>query len=153
MPGFDLRGAGGLRIQDEWRKEPNCYLGLAAPHYPNYFVIMGPRGPWGNGPVLGSIETLCDYFVQVISKMQKEGIKSIQVKDDVTRQFNAHVDAWHERSVWMAPCRSWYKMGTTDGKCWVWPGGVSLSPVPVRAALHRYSNISSGLWMLTESFY
>jgi hypothetical protein len=85
---------------------------------------MGPRGPWGNGPVLGSIETLCDYFISAIAKMQKEHIHSIEVKDIPTQKFNEHVDAWHKRSVWAAPCRSWYKMGTTDGKCYVWPGGV-----------------------------
>ena len=85
---------------------------------------MGPRGPWGNGPVLGSIETLCDYFVSAMLKMQAEGIKAVEVKEQPTIAFNAHVDAWQKRSVWTGGCRSWYKMGTTDGKCWVWPGGV-----------------------------
>ena len=68
---------------------------------------------------------MCEYYVSVMEKMQMEGIKAIEVKMEPTVQFNDHVDAWHKRSVWSAPCRSWYKMGTTDGKCYVWPGGVS----------------------------
>lgn len=54
-PSFKLEGVDGRIIQDAWAKEPQCYLGLAAPQFPNYFTILGPRGPWGNGPLLPSV--------------------------------------------------------------------------------------------------
>lgn len=70
------------------------------------------------------IETLCDYFVQVMRKMQQEQIKSLEVRQTPTDSFNKHVDEWMKNSVWATGCRSWYKMGTVDGKAWLWPGGV-----------------------------
>ncbi|KAL1901103.1 hypothetical protein Sste5346_002170 [Sporothrix stenoceras] len=123
VPGFELKGRNGVRIQDEWRDEPICYLGLSAPQFPNYFTSLGPRGPWGNGPLIPAIESCCDYFRQAIIKIQEDQIKSLEVKLTPTAQFNDHVDEWMKRSVWKAGCRSWYKMGTVDGKAWLWCGG------------------------------
>lgn len=123
VPAFSLKGRDGRCIQDEWVDEPVCYLGLAAPQFPNYFTCLGPRGPWGNGPLLPAIESLCDYFRQAIIKIQEDQIKSLEIKLIPTVQFNDHVDKWMERSVWKSHCRSWYKMGTVDGKAWLWPGG------------------------------
>lgn len=70
------------------------------------------------------IETLCEYFVEAMQKMQKEQIEVLEVREEPTTSFNEHVDTWMEKSVWTTECRSWYKMGTTDGKAWLWPGGV-----------------------------
>lgn len=50
-PHFDLRGRDNVRIQDAWSPYPNCYLGLAAPGFPNYFIMNGPRGNLCNGTV------------------------------------------------------------------------------------------------------
>ncbi|CAK7202849.1 hypothetical protein SEUCBS139899_005576 [Sporothrix eucalyptigena] len=121
-PPFSLKGRGAKLIHDEWKAEPVCYLGLAAPQFPNYFICLGPRGPWGNGPLLPAIETLCDYFLQAVIRMQEDQIKSMEVKLTPTVQFNNHVDEWMKTSVWKTHCRSWYKMGTVDGKAWLWPG-------------------------------
>jgi cation diffusion facilitator CzcD-associated flavoprotein CzcO len=134
VPGFSLTGFDGKSIQKDWAQEPNCYLGIAAPHFPNYFIVLGPRGPWGNGPLLASLETMCDHFVEVMRKMQKERIKSLEVKLEPTIKFNQHVSSWLRGagapspwggSVWNGGCKSWYKMGSRNGEVWLWPGGVS----------------------------
>jgi hypothetical protein len=54
--------------------------------------------------------------------MQEEQIRAFEVKEEPTRQLNAHMDAWHLRSVWSEPCKSWYKNNIPDGKVWVWAG-------------------------------
>jgi hypothetical protein len=70
-----------------------------------------------------------------MQKMQKEHIKAIEVREEPTDAFNEHVDTWMKKSVWMTECRSWYKMGTTDGKAWLWPGGVRIGERPTCSAL------------------
>lgn len=54
-PPFKLIGEAGVSMQNEWNPEPHCYLALAAPKFPNYFVINGPRGNWGSGCVLPTV--------------------------------------------------------------------------------------------------
>ena len=67
-------------------------------------------------------------------KMQKERIKSVEVKMEPTLQLNEHINGWHKGidapgdwsgSVFSQNCVSWYKMGTADGPVWLWSGGVS----------------------------
>jgi len=50
-PHFSLKGSDGIDIRDAWKDVPNCYLGLGAPGFPNYFVMNGPRGNLCNGTV------------------------------------------------------------------------------------------------------
>ncbi|KXJ91617.1 cyclohexanone monooxygenase [Microdochium bolleyi] len=121
-PHFKLQGRDGVDIKDLWSPIPNCYLGLAAPRMPNYFVMNGPRGNLGNGTVLPCLETQLEYVIAAVKKMQSDRIKVLEVKETVTSHLNEYVDAWCETSVFSAPCRSWYKNNTTDGKPMVWGG-------------------------------
>lgn len=45
-PQFQLVNGDGVNMQDAWREEPNLYLGITAPSYPNYFFCIGPGGTW-----------------------------------------------------------------------------------------------------------
>jgi cation diffusion facilitator CzcD-associated flavoprotein CzcO len=106
VPHFTIIGAGGVVMQEEWAEEPNIYLSVAAPRYPNYFVVNGPRGNWGHGCILPSHEVQIEYIMQCVQKMQEEGIKSMEPKQKPTTDFNIHMDSWHNRnSVWAEDCK------------------------------------------------
>lgn len=51
-PRFALVGSGGKNLAEDWAEEAKCYIGMAAAGYPNYFTVVGPNSPIGNGPVL-----------------------------------------------------------------------------------------------------
>lgn len=124
-PHFKLHGIGGIDIKDEWSPMPKCYLGLAAPGFPNYFVMNGPRANLANGTVLPCFETEIDYVIAAVKKMQSDRIKSLNVKEYMADKLNEYIDAWHEKSVFSDKCRSWYKNNTIDGKVMTWGGSVS----------------------------
>lgn len=124
-PHFELIGRNGRNIKEAWMKMPKCYLGIAAPGFPNYFVMNGPRGNLANGTVLPCLETEVEYVIQAVKKMQSDRIKTLDVREEVVDQLNEYIDAWQETSVFSAPCRSWYKNNTQDGKVLVWGGSVS----------------------------
>ncbi|KIW84914.1 hypothetical protein Z517_00302 [Fonsecaea pedrosoi CBS 271.37] len=119
---FPIIGRDGLSMEKAWALRPDAYLGIAAPHFPNYFMSTGPQGPLGNGTILPAIETACEYFVAVMKKMQEEGIKSVEPKRYMTTKFQEHMSAFHKNTVWSQPCRSWYKNGTVDGEPQLWCG-------------------------------
>lgn len=112
LPHFRLTGLDNKVMQDE---EPNVYASIAVPNFPNYFVVNGPRGNWGQGCALPSHEVQIDYILQCCRKMQQDRIRSMAPKADVTSQMNEYMDAWHRKhSVWAEDCRSWYKVGMTS---------------------------------------
>lgn len=109
LPHFTVTGTKGQVMQDQ--KQPNVYASIAAPGFPNYFVVNGPRGNWGQGCVLPSHEVQVEYIVKCCRKMQQDGIQSLEPRQQPTTQLNAYMDAWHQKhSVWAEDCRSWYKV-------------------------------------------
>ncbi|EMC92455.1 hypothetical protein BAUCODRAFT_38521 [Baudoinia panamericana UAMH 10762] len=122
-PHFRLTGLGGQVIQDQ--KEPNLYASIAAPGFPNYFVVNGPRGNWGQGCALPSHEVQIEYILQCCRKMQEDQIKSMDPKESVATQLHRYQDAWHKnRSIWAEECKSWYKDNTVDGRVHIWSGSM-----------------------------
>ncbi|KAL2848871.1 hypothetical protein BJY01DRAFT_246095 [Aspergillus pseudoustus] len=108
-PHIDVIGRKGVNMREIWSTEPRAYLGVAAAGFPNYFVVLGPRGPWGNGSIIPAIELNTDYIIQFMEKIQKQHVKSFEVKKSAVDDFCEHVDEWHKGSVWGQSCRSWYK--------------------------------------------
>lgn len=123
FPHFKITGLGGKVMQDQ--KDPNIYASVGVPGYPNYFVVNGPRGNWGQGCALPSHEVQIEYIVQCVAKMQQDSIRCMHPRQDVTTQMNLYMDAWHKKhSVWAEDCRSWYKDNKADGRVYIWPGSL-----------------------------
>lgn len=123
QPHFKITGIEGQVMQDQ--KEPNVYASIAAPGFPNYFVVNGPRGNWGQGCALPSHESQIEYILKCCRKMQEDQIKCIVPKEDVTTQLNLYMDEWHrQHSIWFEDCKSWYKDNKPDGRVYIWPGSL-----------------------------
>lgn len=54
-PHFKITGLGGVVMKEDWAETPNIYLSITAPKFPNYFVVNGPTGNWGQGCALPSV--------------------------------------------------------------------------------------------------
>lgn len=108
VPRYRMKGRNGVLLQDKWAVIPEGYMGLAVPDMPNYFVFQGPTFPVSNGSVMGPLQAVGAYIVQVIHKMQTERIHSLNPKQSVADAFNAHAQTWIKGSCWADPkCRSW----------------------------------------------
>ena len=122
-PGFPIVGGSGQSLSDAWEEEVQGYLGLSAPDFPNYFMTLGPNSPVGNGPVLIGLEHQVSYIVQMLSKFQKENVRSFEVSSAASESFNRWKDEYMKKMVWNEDCRSWYKGGSKSGRVVaLWPG-------------------------------
>ncbi|KAG4410689.1 hypothetical protein IFR04_016172 [Cadophora malorum] len=124
-PHFDLVGRGGRNLAEDvvWGENPQAYLTLAIPDFPNYFVFNGPNACVGNGSLIPVIETAGEYIIKAISRMQRHGVRSLEVRRDAVADLTEHIDVYMPRTVWSGNCRSWYKNGTADGRVTaIWPG-------------------------------
>lgn len=119
-PHFKLRGVDGIDIKGAWLPIPQSYLGIAAPNFPNYWIMNGPRGNLANGTVLPCLETQIEYVIAAAKKMQTERIKALDVRTDITDKLNEYVDNWMTTSVFSGDCKSWYKSNIVDGKAMAW---------------------------------
>ncbi|MGY2083990.1 flavin-containing monooxygenase [Blastococcus sp. SYSU DS0539] len=68
---MDIRGRGGETIQRHWKDGPTSYLGITTSSFPNFFMILGPNGPFTNLPP--SIETEVDFITELIGEAERRG--------------------------------------------------------------------------------
>ena len=104
-PSFQIVGTDGLSMEQAFDPEPYAYLGMTVPRFPNYFSINSVRGSWAVGTALNSIEACLNYIVACANRMQREGIRAMEVKMGPLVSLYAHIDEWHKRSVWGADCK------------------------------------------------
>lgn len=123
-PRFPLIGRHGVDLATKWTVgDPEAYFGVSVPGFPNYFSFIGPNSPVSNGSLVQAIQMTGVYIYKCINKLQTQGLKSMEVKETATREYNDYIQTMLSKTVWVAPCRSWYKRGTIDGKVVALYGG------------------------------
>ncbi|KZL80160.1 phenylacetone monooxygenase protein [Colletotrichum incanum] len=121
-PRFPLVAPSGENLQDKWGVTPESYFGVAVAGFPNYFLMLGPNCPIGNGPVLSAIEAQADWMLKIIDRYQTTNIAKFAPKEEAVRDFIEYKDWFMNKTVWSDPCRSWYKPRVDGPVVALWPG-------------------------------
>ncbi|PVH89057.1 flavin-binding monooxygenase-like protein [Cadophora sp. DSE1049] len=121
-PRFPVVGQNGVDLADKWKVCPEAYLGITVPDMPNFITFIGPTWPVENGSVMGPLNSVGEYAIKFIKKMQGEAIRSIVPKQDITDAFNAHTQEFIRHTVWSSNCRAWYRNNETGRVNAVFPG-------------------------------
>ena len=109
------------------------------------FMSLGPNSAVATGTLIPLIEYQIGYAVQATAKLQRERLKSIEVKAEAVQDFDDYIEVMHHntrcvgnirltgarfameayfpQTVFTEKCRSWYKAGKDDGRVvGLWPG-------------------------------
>jgi cation diffusion facilitator CzcD-associated flavoprotein CzcO len=116
IPPYPIVGRSNTTLEEKWKEEPESYLSLACPDFPNYFIFTGPNATVGHGSLIQSMSWTADYFVKWMRKMSAESISSIAPKQEVVDEFVRYGDQIHKTLTWTGGCRSWYKGNRVDGR-------------------------------------
>ncbi len=119
---FDVRGKGGLDLNDAWSDGAEAYLGTSISGFPNMFIVVGPNTGLGHSSMLLMIEAQVRYIMQCMEIMKEKKTKAVDVKKEVEKEYNEELQVELARSVWQSGgCTSWYQ--TKSGKnVTLWPG-------------------------------
>jgi hypothetical protein len=135
-PRFPIIGKNGVNLAEKWRTEPLAYFGLTVPDMPNFMMHGGPPAPVQNGTSFGYLHAVADYGIKMIEKLQREDVKSLAPKQDVTDAFGQYVQDLLKLTVFSDDCRSWYKNNKTGKVNAVYPG----------STLHYIEMINNPRW-------
>lgn len=109
---MDIRGEGGLPLADWWKNGSEAYRATMVPHFPNYFLVTGPNAGVGTTSIVHLIEQSVGWILQAIQKTGDD--LSIEVSNEVTRNYNDGLQKELSQTVWASGCKSWYL--TDDGR-------------------------------------
>ena len=115
MMRLDLRGRGGLPIQQKWHAGPLNYLGLGIAGFPNLFNIAGPGSTSAFTNVIVAIEQHVDWIADCVAHLDRHGLSTIEATAAAEAAWAEHVDAAARRTVFLS-CNSWYLGANVPGK-------------------------------------
>ena len=111
----DIRGRGGVKLQDAWVEGPRSYLGIAIHGFPNLFTITGPSSPSVLSNMLVSIEQHVDWVSDCIQWMREEGKTAIEPSDSAEREWAEHTEQLANMTLY-PKANSWYMGSNVPGK-------------------------------------
>ena len=115
MMRLDLRGRGGLPIQQKWHAGPLNYLGLTIAGFPNLFNIAGPGSTSAFTNVIVAIEQHVDWIADCIAHLDAHGLSTIEASEPAEAAWAEHVNTAARRTVFLS-CNSWYLGANIPGK-------------------------------------
>jgi cation diffusion facilitator CzcD-associated flavoprotein CzcO len=116
IPHFPVTGRNGMTLAEKWKEEPESYLSLACPDFPNYFIFTGPNATVGHGTLITSMTWSAEWMVKWLRKIAGEGIKSVVPRQSATDEFVRYGDEVQKTLTWTGGCSSWYKNHRKDGR-------------------------------------
>ena len=88
---FNIRGEGGLTIEEKWRDGPKTFLGLLVSGFPNLFVVNGPHNAAAICNATRCIEHNVDWIARCIEHGRAQGCTRIEATRDAEEEWTAHV--------------------------------------------------------------
>lgn len=136
---FEVTGLDGADLSAQWLRDgPEAYLGVSVANFPNFFMIVGPNTGLGHNSLLYMIESQVQYIADCLRVLRRRKARTMNLRPDVQRDFNARLQKDMQHSVWASGCRSYYQ--TRSGKVTaLWPGfSFSFRKRTRRARPHDY---------------
>lgn len=134
---FQMTGKDGRSLNNALFPSPQSYMGYAVSGFPNSFLTLGSLTPFGSASsILVKIEAQIGCMIKIMSKYQKENLKSFDVNPLAQEELMRHKDEFFDGSVCHTVPRAWYKAAdgvTTNG---LWPG----------TSLHYLETLSEIRW-------
>jgi cation diffusion facilitator CzcD-associated flavoprotein CzcO/acetyl esterase/lipase len=104
---MEIRGRGGLDLNEVWREGANAYLGMTIAGFPNLFVMYGPNTNLGSGSVIFQLESQMTYIADAVDRLRGAG-GWLSVRPEVQRAFDSEMQGRLSSSVWQTGCNNWY---------------------------------------------
>ncbi|WP_043656800.1 flavin-containing monooxygenase [Nocardia thailandica] len=97
------------------------YKGSAIDNFPNMFFLLGPNVGLGHTSMVYMIESQINYVADALDTIDKQGLRTVEVRKDVVDAYNAELQRKMASSVWMTGgCASWY-LDAHGNNTTLWP--------------------------------
>jgi cation diffusion facilitator CzcD-associated flavoprotein CzcO len=116
-----VTGRHGQDLHQSWKGGAEAYLGTTIAGFPNFFMLSGPNTSLAHNSVVYMVESQIRYIVACLAHLRRDGIRTLEIKQEIQDRFNARIQRRLRSSVWSKGCQSWYL--TAEGKnTTIWPG-------------------------------
>lgn len=130
LAGFTVTGTDGQDLHATWDGEPDAFLGMMVPGFPNFFMMYGPNT--NSSPLVHFYESQASFVAGALADVRRRSGSAVEVKQWAFEAYNEWLQARLSRTVW-ATTTSYFKART--GKIVSqWPDGATLYRLLTRVA-------------------
>ncbi|MFF2107561.1 flavin-containing monooxygenase [Rhodococcus koreensis] len=106
---YRVRGENGADLHGHWEGEPEAFLGMMVPGFPNFFIMYGPNT--NAIPLVSFYEAQASFAAGLISRAVKKGHTRISVRRSAFLIYNDWVQSALGKTVW-ATTRNYFQAGS-----------------------------------------
>jgi cation diffusion facilitator CzcD-associated flavoprotein CzcO len=119
---LEVIGRGGRSLHQVWDGEPEAFLGITVPGFPNFYMLYGPNT--NGGEIVFFLEHQSKYAVRAMKRMMRAGVTAIEVRESVFKAYNRWIQRNMKGTAWVVS-NNYYK--AASGKIVTqWPHGALL---------------------------
>lgn len=108
---MEVVGRDGLDLRAHWGEDPQAYLGITVPGFPNLFCLYGPGTNLAHaGSIIFHAECQVRYVMGCLAALAARDAQVLECRADVCEAFNERLQERMRTMVWSHPgMDSWYK--------------------------------------------
>lgn len=108
LTSFEVTGPSGLSLMEAWKEGIAAHRTVAAPGFPNFFMLLGPNSALGHNSVVLMIEAQVNYILKLVEHARSANARFIDVNPEAARAFDKSIQHDLQSRVWAAECGAWY---------------------------------------------
>lgn len=104
---IDITGAQGRKLRDAWADDPDTYLGLFVPGFPNLFLLTGPQGASNATNFPRAIEATVDWTTELFEHLRRHGYDRVEATAEAQADWADEVRYLYQ-GLLLRKARSWF---------------------------------------------
>jgi cation diffusion facilitator CzcD-associated flavoprotein CzcO len=119
LASLEVTGRGGRTIHELWAGEPQAFLGITVPEFPNFYMLYGPNT--NGGEIVSNLERQAEYVRRAVKRMVREGVTAVEVRPFFSTVYNWWLQRKMAGTAWLVS-NNYYK--SSSGRIVTqWPFG------------------------------
>jgi cation diffusion facilitator CzcD-associated flavoprotein CzcO len=106
---YRVRGRDGVELHDVWKDEPQAFLGMMMPGFPNFFMMYGPNT--NASPLVSFYEAQAAFTAGLLSRAARTGRTVIEVRRSAFLIYNDWLQHQLAKTVWTTTS-SYFRAGS-----------------------------------------
>ena len=106
LASFDVVGRNGRSLHQEWAGDPQAFLGITVPGFPNFYILYGPNT--NGGEIISQLERQAEFAVRTIGQLRSPLIDAIDVRTCFYERYNEWLQRAIAKTSW-AVSNNYYK--------------------------------------------
>ena len=88
---IDIRGVGGMALNEKWADGPRTFLGMQTQGFPNMFTLVGPHNGSTFCNIPRCIEQNVEWLTNLIAHMRENGLAYVEATNTAENEWTSHV--------------------------------------------------------------